>query len=256
MYGIDLNDCTLGDRLTQWLNGQKKISLQENQNEIIYSGPDIYDGFGCFQFTQRIVARSRIILLETMERLIQTNPDIEICYANIDSLHFSLPTWDLEEVLGRLQKETSDQFGSFRIESVSERGLWLEPGRYWLYSQKVDRFRNRGIGTKCNPFTDHSMHLSVKKIGNMYVPFRFNFNMGRTMSNVRELIDDGDAGLVRQKIIEMSVKTELVEVLDTLEKNKKICIPRKMRHFEHLQKKLDVCSDPLPRDTARSPFSS
>lgn len=250
-YGIIVDTGTLSDKSERWLNGQKNISVHKDWSGVTVFAPDLYDSSVCFQFTQRVVARSRVILLEMMERLTQAEMGIEICYANIDSLHFSLPKNYISEVLETLKMEASDQLGSFRIETITRCGLWLEPGRYWLYSDRLERFRNRGIGRGQNPFMDHSMHVAVKKIGDLHIPFKLNFSMDRSMSDARAITYCSDSGLYRQKIVELTSKQELNNILETLECNRKIYIPQRIRKFERLRSRRGLCSDPLPRDTAK-----
>ena len=127
-YGIDPPNDEPEVATNIWLQGRKGIKLGAQDGFTIVHGPNMRDGSACFLLGQRIVARGRIVLLEMMERILCSAPGVEICYTNIDSIHFSLPTDYLEPVLAWLESECSDALGSFKIESVTRHGLWLEPG--------------------------------------------------------------------------------------------------------------------------------
>ena len=221
-----------------WLAGRKGIMLAAKDGVTFVEGPAMRGGSACFLLGQRIVARGRIILLEMMERIINSAPGVEICYTNIDSIHFSLPTEKLESVLAWLRSECSDALGSFKIESVTQHGLWLEPGRYWLYSDSVEKFRNRSVGDQKQPFKDHAIHVVHRKIGELHVPIRATLRMATTMSPLRSLTTDADTGLIRHQLIESGNTTTVDEVLEALEQNFRLFGPMRMAAFEDLRERM------------------
>ena len=235
---------------TRWLDGRKGLTVRDTPEGTIVYSPTLRDGSTCFQFNQRIVARSRVTLLGMMERLTQIDPDVEICYANIDSIHVSLPASKLDSTLKTLRSEATNQLGSFKIEAVTRSGLWLEPGRYWLFSETVERFRNRGIGAKRGPFSDHSIHVAVRKIGELYIPIRMNVGMDRSMSDIRTVVDDRHTGFARQRLVTVGTRTTLADILAGLERNRRDSIPRRMKNFRQLREQIENCGVSLPRDPA------
>lgn len=236
---------------TRWLDGRKGFTLRENGDRPVVYTPDLFDGSACFEFNQRIVARSRTTLLGMMERLTQSDENIDICYANIDSIHFSLPVGNLDSTLEWLRSEATSQLGGFKIEAVARSGLWLEPGRYWLFSEKVERSRNCGIPRRHGPFSDHSVHVAVRKIGELYIPIRMNVGMDRTLSDARTILGDGSSSVVRQCLVEVGTRSTLDEVLGRLESNRRDGIPRRMHAFRKLREKFQDCGVTLPRDPAK-----
>ena len=223
-----------------WLDGRKGIRLSSKDSFTIVQGPNTHDGSACFVLGQRIVARGRIVLLEMMERILDSAPNIEICYTNIDSIHFSLPTEYLEPVLAWLKSECSDALGSFKIECVTRHGLWLEPGRYWLYSDDVEKFRNRSVGDQKQPFKDHAIHVVSRQLGQLHVPIRSKLRMERTMSPSRSLTMGADTGLIRQRLIEIGNATTVEEVLHELEQNQERSTPIRMAAFADLRERINA----------------
>jgi hypothetical protein len=221
-----------------WLDGRKGIKLGAKKCASIVEGPNMFDGSACFLLGQRIVARGRIALLEMMEHILNSAPRVEICYTNIDSIHFSLPTENLELVLAWLESECSDALGSFKIESVTRHGLWLEPGRYWLYSEDVEKFRNRSVGDQKHPFKDHAIHVVSRQLGELHVPIRSTLRMERTMSPSRSLTKDADTGLIRHRLIEVGHATTVEEVLGELEKNQQLSTPIRIAAFAELRERI------------------
>jgi hypothetical protein len=237
-YGIHLPHDEPEIATNLWLQGRKGIKLGIKDGFTIIQGPNIYDGSACFLLAQRIVARGRIVLLNMMERILDSAPSVEICYTNIDSIHFSLPTEYLGQGLGWLKSECSDALGSFKIESVTRHGLWLEPGRYWLYSDDVEKFRNRSVGNQLQPFKDHAIHVSSMQLGELHVPIKATLRMERTMSPSRSLTTDSDSTLIRQRLIEIGDSTTFDVVLDELEQNHRRSTPIRMAAFADLRERM------------------
>jgi hypothetical protein len=238
MYGIVPSNDEPEVATSVWLQGRKGISLRSQNPNTAMQGPNTHDGSACFLLAQRIVARGRIVLLEMMERILLRGTDIEICYTNIDSIHFSLPTEHLAPLLGWLKSEGSDALGSFKIESVTRHGLWLEPGRYWLYSDEIVKFRNRSIGSQRQPFKDYSTYVVNRQLGELNVPIKATIRMDRSMSPTRSVSIDADSGLTRQRLIEIGNGSTFNEVLDELEHNHRHATPVRMAAFAALRERM------------------
>jgi hypothetical protein len=238
-YGISrfMNEPT--SSFTTWLDGRKGIKLHQENGAVAVTGPCLDDGSACFSLSQRIVARGRVMLLELMERVLLLDDNIEICYCNIDSVHFSAPKKARASIESYISKEISQEMGSFKIEAVTDFGLWLEPGRYWLYSDRVVKFRNRGIGSGGDPFRHHRVHHSCKKIGGLYIPVRAVVSIGTSCSDAKDVALDSATGLLRQIPLSLSDGMGFFEVLDLLSKNRKHAHPAKLQAFGALRKLLN-----------------
>lgn len=221
-----------------WMGRSKNLKLTPTGTEIVLSAPDQHDKSTCFMLGQRIVAHGRIHLLKLMERVLAVDPGAEICYVNIDSVHFSLPTERLGVALGCLQAEASEAMGSFKIEAVTRHGLWLEPGRYWLYSDKVDKFKNRSIGDGIRPFKDHAHHVTSRLIGDLHIPIKASVRLAKSLSHIRTLHEVGE-GIVKQRLIERSCTASFSATLDLLESNLRSSTAKRLEAFEDLKHQME-----------------
>lgn len=234
-YGIQPNHDEPEGALQKWLSGRKGISVTDTSKGVSVDVPELQDGSACFLFSQRIVARSRIAMLEMMEKIVGNASEIEICYVNIDSIHVSVPTINLDNILKPLRAEASDNLGSFKIEAVTEHGLWLEPGRYWLYNEAIEKFKNRSIGDRHGPFGDHVSHVASREIEGLHIPIKATVRMERSMSPSRAIVEDIVEGIARQYQIELGEDTSFGHILDQLERNSKQFGPVKMNAFHDLK---------------------
>jgi len=235
-FGIDIPSDEPISASDIWLDGRKGVTLRYTKSGVEVRGPTLGDGSACYLLGQRIVARGRIRLLELMELVLSCAPAVEICYANIDSIHFSLPSDHRAAVLGWLEREASEAMGSFKIEAVTNHGLWLEPGRYWLYSgNEISKFRNRSIGDRNSPFKEHSIHVANKLVGDLHVPIRITLDMQSTMSPSWSLDKNDCDSLALQTMLEVGDGTKFSEVLDGLERNRREAIPARLSAFLQLR---------------------
>src|SRR5690606_15951088 len=195
-----------------WLDGRKGIRLKTLPEGVSVETNDLRGGTACFLLGQRIVARGRVVLLEMMEKVLASAPDVEIGYANIDSIHFSLPVAHLDHALGTLAPDISGEMGAFKLEAVTRHALWLEPGRYWLFSGAVEKFRNRSVGDRATPFKDHAIQVVTRRIGDLHIPIRATLRMDRTMSDLRSTTPRDAAGLVRQQLVEVAADARFSDI--------------------------------------------
>ncbi len=233
-FGISADGDDPARIYARWLKGKKSLVVSETAKGTLLDVPDIAGGHACFVFNQRIIARSRIVLLEMMEKISRMVSDVELCYVNVDSIHFSFPEDSVDLAMDVLRPGVSDRMGDYKIEELAKGGLWLEPGRYWLYSDEIKKFRNRSIRHQGSAFTDHSVHVSIRKIDDLYIPIRFTVGMDRSMTDLRSIEYDPVADLERQNLVEFESRTSAFVVLRALELNRKHSIPRRIQAFREL----------------------
>ena len=243
VHGIAPLDDEPDVSIDTWLLRHRRIAAKREDGSTIVTAPVLDDARVCFMLGQRIVAQSRIKLLETMERVLSLSPGIRLCYANIDSIHLSVADGDADEVLTTLRLWAGDSMGSFKIEAVARRGLWLEPGRYWLYSDGIEKFRNRSVGDRKRPFQSHAIHVTSRPIGDLHVPVRMTIQMERTMSDAYSL-SLGDEGLVEQRMVEVGAGSSYASVLDDLGTNRRIYVPKRMAAFNRLVDRMEDDAPP------------
>jgi len=61
-------------------------------------------------------------------------PSALLCYANVDSMHWSIKKEEWES--SPYTQDESLQWGSWRLEYIAQKGLWLATGKYWLVDDK------------------------------------------------------------------------------------------------------------------------
>lgn len=238
-YGISPPEDEPEIAVDTWLRGRKGVNVNWSDDGVTVDAPDLQNGSACFLLGQRIVARGRTVLLGMMEKVLELSPGVQITYTNIDSVHFSLPTEHLDQVMRALNADASEEMGSFKIEAVTSHGLWLEPGRYWLYSDVVEKFRNRSVGDRQSPFRDHATYVASRQIGDLHIPIKASVRMDRSMSDVRALVEDPQTGLRRQQLIEVDSATTFTTVLDQLTQNQKRCTRARIAAFAALKQSLE-----------------
>jgi len=220
-----------------WLRRGKGVKVEEVGRKIKLNVPDLDDGNACYLFNQRIVARGRVVLLEMMEKITSVSPDVEICYVNADSIHFSIHNKDKQAAMDRIYPFVSEELGGCKIEAVVTGGLWLEPGRYWLYTDKIQKYRNKSIRNRKEPFKDHAVHVINKRLGELNFPIRLSISMQRSMSGLRSIEHDPYTGLKRQKLLEIDENTPATEILEQIERNFRHGIPIRMNAFYELSRR-------------------
>lgn len=225
-----------------WLAGKKGISVYRHLDGVKVKAPALQEASACFSMNQRIIARGRTVLLEQMEKLVMLFPELEICYCNIDSIHFSIPKIHLADVMMELQAEASEEMGGFKIEAVTNHGLWLEPGRYWLYSDSVEKFSNLGVSDGIHPFNERKIYTTARKIGGLHIPMRVGIDMAGSMSDAKAAVREDTSGLTRLHPVEIVEGMRYDAVLSELGKNRRETIPVKLEAFRCLKQRVS------PRD--------
>ena len=134
-------------------DGLKLTYPQFSQSQNVYS---------LFAF---VVSNARLKMMKTIE-LLKQFPNLDICYINVDSIHVSIKRHDLNEFNNFLQKNNllGEKLGQLKIETVADYGLWVSPGKYWLYSNsEIIQSRNSCLQ---QPFDNnsHNIRLSQKKV--------------------------------------------------------------------------------------------
>ena len=92
-----------------------------------------------------VLANARVKLLAAIERFVAFD-SVEVCYANIDSVHLSIAKDRLVGFLRHFKDLIGDALGQMKVETIADRGYWFDVGRYWLLKdERVVQFRNRGF---------------------------------------------------------------------------------------------------------------
>jgi hypothetical protein len=222
----------------KWLSGKKSVAIFQHDQNIAVSMPILYDGSACFSLSQRIIAKSRITMLEKMEHIINYTPSIEICYCNIDSIHLSIPSNELTEVLQKLEPNLTDKMGDFKVKTITSYGLWLEPGRYWLYSNNtINKFKNKGVSDGINPFKEYKIYIVNHNIDDLHIPVKTSISIANTLSDAKGLTQDLATNLYRQSHPKISKNIDFKQVLSQLKQNRTEVIQKKLAALHQLKVK-------------------
>ncbi len=223
----------------EWLMKHPKFAMKRGDGFVKITHPEPASPNACHMLNQRVVAHGRILVLQLMEYVLSLDADIQICYSNIDSVHFSLPSARLPNVLKQLNAKATDQMGSFKVEAITASGLWLEPGRYWLYGDKVEKFRNRSVSSVRDPFRSSSFHLISRELGELHVPMVMLMRMERSMSNLRALRTRYD-GLEVQELIKINDMTEFCGYMAEVDQKGRSAANRRIEAFTALRDRLEI----------------
>ena len=237
-YGISPPIDEPEDATNIWINRNTRFSMTMSSGGVQTISPAKKDSSTCYMLSQRIVAHGRIHILKLMERILSLNSMTEICYVNVDSIHFSIPSKKLNKIINTIRNEACEEMGSFKIESITKHGLWLEPGKYWLYSKAIEKHRNRSIGSAIQkPFQDHAFRIASREINKLHIPIRVAIRMEKSMSHVRAL-HKADNGVVRQFLIERSSSSSFSETLSLIMNIRKTDTITRLEAFKKLKHRI------------------
>ena len=101
-----------------------------------------------FSLSAQVVATARLKMIKTIERFIRYKT-VELCYANVDSIHLSIQRDEVDGFLQLNHDLISDQLGALKVEAIADQGYWFDVGRYWLKkNDEVVLFKNKGFNHK------------------------------------------------------------------------------------------------------------
>ena len=125
--------------LTRTLKGYQLSYLDTGASSIVFS------------LSAQVVANARLKMLQTLERFLSFR-SVELCYANVDSIHLSIHREELDGFFEQNHDMISDQLGALKIEAIADQGYWFDVGRYWLKNGgEVVLFKNKGFNQKAAP---------------------------------------------------------------------------------------------------------
>ena len=101
-------------------------------------------------------------MLQTIERFL-SHRTVELCYANVDSIHISIHRDEVNGFLEQSRDLISDELGALKVEAIADQGYWFDLGRYWLKkSGSVVLFKNAGFNYEAAP----DQFISRRKVSN------------------------------------------------------------------------------------------
>lgn len=146
-FAMNLDTVSL-DKIADFLIRHKYFGLTVTPQgyQLSYLNADASDTI--FSLSAQVVAIARLKMFKTIERLVSYK-NVELCYANIDSIHVSIQRDELDSFLQHNHDLISDQLGALKVEAIADKGYWFDVGRYWLMkNDKVVLFKNKGFNHK------------------------------------------------------------------------------------------------------------
>tara|TARA_B110000908_G_C10256571_1_gene455951 strand:- start:1017 stop:2834 length:1818 start_codon:yes stop_codon:yes gene_type:complete len=192
-----------------------------------------------YSLSSQILANSRIEMLKTLE-LVLAFDGIEICYANTDSIHLSVPKRDLSGFLADIQYLISDDLGRLKIQAISEQGYWFDIGRYWLANKNhLVYFKNSGFNSKgsLNPFTRVSQRTEITRgeFFNNARPYYVNINEEFSFNKRIENLTEKNINYRRYAFSEIE---GIDRLLKTKEKETLASMPVKFKIFNEISSRI------------------
>lgn len=171
------------DEIAEFLSHHKYFSLNSTLHGYQLSYLDVGTSSTVFSLSAQVVANARLKVVQTLERFLR-HRSVELCYANIDSIHLSIHRDEVDAFLEQNRDLISDQLGALKVEAIADQGYWFDVGRYWLKKDgEVVLFKNKGFNHKAasDPFVSRRkvsrfvetptfahLHTYVTKIENSF----------------------------------------------------------------------------------------
>lgn len=153
------------DRLIDFIAHHKYFRLNRTPKGYKLTYLDIDSRANIYSLSAQVVANARMKILKTLE-IFLSYPSVELCYANVDSIHLSIRRDLADAFLEHHRGYISGELGALKIEAIADQGYWFDVGRYWLKKEgKVLIFKNKGFNTKneTEPFLQRRKIIGLVK---------------------------------------------------------------------------------------------
>lgn len=138
----------------------------------------------------KTVSNSRIKMMTLIEKLFSID-SLELCYANVDSLHVSIDMADSSRFLSLLSEDISAEMGGLKVEAIAACGYWSDLGRYWLMNARVVvKYSNVFFKSKAtkNPFIDHRLIRRIHTLHGFRYVQPFFLRIQQTFSYKKKIV--------------------------------------------------------------------
>lgn len=173
--------------------GKLRITQTKNGYQLAYrniQSPETVNSFGF-----EVISRSRVYMLKLLQKL-SSFPNLQICYANVDSVHISIEKKDKEEFFQVFKDDLCEKsLGKLKIEAIAKSGYWLGLGHYYLASGlELNKFKTGMIKSPGNdkPIQYRRMLNKVKEEKHLKFLSQTTLHVGNTFSYKKETSFDKD----------------------------------------------------------------
>lgn len=144
-YSLSLDAQVPPADLQRFLGRSAYFGVRDRAEGLELRHLDIDAAGAVYCLSSGVLANARVKLLAAIERFVAYD-SVEVCYANIDSVHLSIAKERLDGFLRHFEDIIGDSLGQMKVEAIAERGYWFDVGRYWLLKDgHVVQFRNKGF---------------------------------------------------------------------------------------------------------------
>ena len=144
-YSLSLDAQVAPVDLQRFLGRTSYFGVRDHPDGLELRHLDIDAAGTVYCLSSGVLANARVKLLTAIERFVAYD-SVEICYANIDSVHLSIAKDRLDGFLRHFEDLIGDSLGQMKVEAIAEGGYWFDVGRYWLLKDgRVVQFRNKGF---------------------------------------------------------------------------------------------------------------
>lgn len=203
-------------------------------NKPCFSLKEPNEGSSIFCLFSEVLGHVRTRLLETIEYIFSFQ-GAEVCYANIDSIHVSLPVDLKERFLEYMSPLIGQEMGKLKIEAEASKGLWLSPGLYCLKNEeKIILEKLKGISSKWRPVTTSSQRVytnSVRTSG-LTLPVYSKISLEKVIGLKNELEQFNAKDFVRFKRLALNEINNPLLLKNSLQKMRDIDVPFLVQEWE------------------------
>lgn len=213
---------------------KERVKTKNSINKLCVRIKEHNEGSSIYCLFSEVLGRVRTRLLETIEYIFSFQ-GAEICYANIDSIHVSLPADLKDNFLEYMLPLIGQEMGMLKIEAEASEGLWLSPGIYCLKNEgKVLMEKIKGISSKWRPVTMSSQRVytnSVRSSG-LTLPVYSNISLEKVIGLKNELEQLNARDFVRFKRFALSEINNPLVLKNKLQKIRDVEVPFLIKEWE------------------------
>ena len=213
---------------------KERIGIKNSTNKLCVSLKEHNEGSSIYCLFSEVLGQVRTRLLETIEYIFSFQ-GAEICYANIDSIHVSLPADLKDHFLEYMLPLIGQKMGMLKIEAEASEGLWLSPGIYCLKNEgKVIMEKIKGISSKWRPVTIPSQRVytnSVRTSG-LTLPVYSKISLEKVIGLKNELEQLNANNFVRFKRFALNEINNPLVLKNKLQKIRDVEVPFLIKEWE------------------------
>jgi len=199
VFGVKFDNNLPVNHCIEMAKSGGRLFVSEGMDGRYYAKIFKIDNFdSIYTLYSKVVSNSRIRMLSLLEKLM-TIESLELCYANVDSLHVSIDRSDRDLLDSLLFEDLSGAMGKVKIEAVATSGYWSDLGRYWLISSgEVIKYSNVLFSQRhsTDPFVNQRLFKRVHSIFGFRYVESFFLGIKKTFSYKKKLINPLDVDSV------------------------------------------------------------